>query len=147
MNSTINLIFTIVGAALVLLSAYGALKSYRRPFMSGFCLFSILPIIGESMAYNADKASVHIIVIFIFIVQFIIQFPDKNFYGRENSVAVALATKIGLAVLVINLGGVLYIFHLNSGVPVQFGYYHLAFALIMIYVMIRRFTSNIAWAR
>ncbi len=147
MNSTINLIFTIVGAALVLLSAYGAIKSYRRPFISGFCFYSILPIIGESMAYNADKASVHVIVIFVFIVQFIIQFPDRNMYGRENLVAVNLATKIGLGVLVINLGAVVYVFHLNSGVPVQFGYYHLAFALLMIYVMVRRFTSNVSWAR
>jgi hypothetical protein len=147
MTSAVDIIFTIVGAALVLLSVYGAVKLNRRLFMSGFCFFSILPIIGESMAYNADKASVHVLVIFIFLVQFIIQFPDKQMYGRENSVAVGLATKIGLGVLVINLGAIVYVFHLNSGVAVQFGYYHVAFALLMIYVMVRRFTSKISWAR
>ena len=57
MNSTIELIFTIAGALLVILSAYGAATLNRRLFMSGYCFFSILPIIGESMAYNADKAA------------------------------------------------------------------------------------------
>src|ERR1700744_530617 len=147
MNSTIEVIFTIVGAALVLLSLYGAIKLNRRLFISGFCFYSFLPIIGESMAYNADKASVHVIVIFIFLVQFVLQIPDRNMYGRENSVAVSLATKIGLGILIINLGAVVYVFHLNSGVPVQYGYYHLAFALLLIYVMVRRFTSNVSWAR
>ena len=147
MNSTIELIFTIVGAALVLLSAYGAFTLNRRLFISGFCFYSILPIIGEGMAYNSDKASVHLIVVFIFLVQFVLQIPDRNMYGRENAVAVSLATKIGLGILIINLGAVVYVFHLNSGVPVQYGYYHLAFALLLIYVIIRRFTSNIGWAR
>jgi hypothetical protein len=147
MNPTIQMIFTIVGGALVLLSAYGAIKRDRRLYLSGFFFYSILPIIGESMSYSVNKTSIHVLMVFTFIAQFVLQIPDKNLYGRENLPATTLATKIGLAVLVINAGAAVAIFCLNLGAPVQFGYYHVAFALIVIYVMIRRFTSNIGWAK
>jgi hypothetical protein len=147
MNPTIEMIFTIVGGALVLLSVYGAAKRDRRLYNSGFCFYSVLPIIGESMGYSADKASIHILMIVIFIAQFLLQIPDKNLYSRENLPATALATKIGFAIIVFNAGAAVAIFCLNLGVPVQFGYYHVAFALIVVYVMIRRFTSNVGWAK
>jgi hypothetical protein len=141
------MIFTIVGGALVLLSAYGAVKRDRRLYMSGFFFYSFLPIIGESVSYSANKLSIHILMIFVFIAQLLLQIPDKNLYGRENLSAITLATKIGLTILVINVGAAVAILCLNLGAPVQFGYYHIAFALIVIYVMIIRFTSNIGWAK
>ncbi|HEX3387055.1 MAG TPA: hypothetical protein VHS53_17765, partial [Mucilaginibacter sp.] len=82
MNSTVNLVFSVVGAAFVLLSTYGSLTLNRRAFLSGFCFFSFLPIIGESMAYNTDKGAVHLLVVFLFVIQFLIQIPDKNVYTR-----------------------------------------------------------------
>jgi hypothetical protein len=147
MNSTIQLIFTVLGAALVLLSVYGAVKRNRKLFLSGFCFFSIIPVIGESIAYNADKASVHVMVIVIFLAQLILQIPGKIIYGRDNAAATQIATKVGLAVLVINIGAAIYIFCLNAGVPVQFGYYHIAFALLIIYVLFKRFSSNVSWTK
>jgi hypothetical protein len=144
MNSTMNLIFTIVGAALTLLTVYGVLKLDRKLFLSGICYFSFLPIIGESMAYNADKDKgvAHIVVILVFIAQFILALPNKNVYGPDNSAAVKLATKIALAILVFNIGGVIYIFCFNTGVPVQFGYYHAVIALAVLYLIIKRVGSK-----
>jgi hypothetical protein len=149
MNPTIQLIFTVVGGALVLLSIYGALKLDRRLFLSGFCFYSILPIIGESMAYNADKGAVHLLMVFLFLVQFALQIPDRNIYGRGDTIAVMFATKIGLAILVINAGAAFYVFRLNTAVPVQFGYYHIAFILVMLYIMSKRFSSSstVSWAK
>jgi hypothetical protein len=146
MNSTVNLIFSVVGAALVLVSLYGAITLNRRAFLSGFCFFSILPIIGESMAYNTDKASVHLLVVFLFAVQFLIQIPDKHIYTRDNLSAKTLATKIGISVLVINIAGAVYVLCLKSGVPVQFGYYHIAFVLIEFFVLVRAYTTRANWA-
>lgn len=143
MNSTVEMIFTIVGAALVLLTVYGAFKLNRNLFLSGICFFSILPIIGESMAYNADKASVHILVIFIFLVQFVLALPNKIVYGPDNSAAIKLSTKIALALIIINAGGVVFIFCLNAGVPVQFGYYHIVITLAIIYLLIRRASGGV----
>jgi uncharacterized membrane protein len=145
MNSTIELIFTIAGAALVLLSAYGAIKRDRRLFLSGFCFFSFLPIIGEYMAYHADKVQVHLLMIVLFVVQFLLMFPDKNTYARDNKPAVAAVTKIGLAVLVINAAATLFIFHLNNQVPLQFGYYHVAFILILLYVLAKGAIGTASW--
>lgn len=147
MNPTIELVFTILGGALVLLSAYGAVKRDRRLYLSGFCFYSFLPIIGESTRYSTDKASIHLLMIFVFIAQLLLQIPDKNLYGRENLSAVALATKIGLAIIIINAGAAVLIFNLALGVPVQFGYFHIAFVLIVLYIMTKRFTSNISWAK
>lgn len=142
MNQTMNLIFTIVGGALVLLNVYGAITLNRKAFLSGLCFISILPLIGEGMAYNADKASVHVIVIFVFITQIVLAFPNNIIYGPDNLAASKLATKIVLALLIFNIGGVVYIFCLNAGVPVQFGYYHAVFALTIIYLLIKRMTSG-----
>jgi hypothetical protein len=146
MNSTINLIFTIAGAALVLLTAYGAMRSDRKLFLSGLFYFSFLPLIGEGMAYNADKASVHVIVIFVFLVQLVLALPNNISYGPDNVAATKLAAKVALAFLLINIGGVVYIFCLNSGVPVQFGYYHVVFALVLLYLIIKRMNGG-SWTK
>ncbi len=143
MNPTVNLIFSIAGAALVLLTIYGAVKLDRRLFLSGICYFSILPIIGESMAYNADKTSIHIIVIFVFLTQFVLALPNKNPYGPDNLAASKLANKIALAILIINIGGAVFILCLKADVPAQFGYYHVVIALAVAYLLVKRATSNV----
>ena len=48
MDSAINLIFTVVGGILALLTLYGAFMAHRKAFLSGLCFFSFLPIIGET---------------------------------------------------------------------------------------------------
>ena len=146
MNPTVTLILTIVGAALVLLNIYGAVKADRKLFLSGLCFFSFLPIIGESIGYNADKAPVHILVILVFIAQFILALPNNIQYGPENTAAGKLVMKISLALLVFNIGGVLFVLCLNSGVPAQFGYYHVAFSLSLLYLIIKRINGS-AWAK
>jgi hypothetical protein len=86
-------------------------------------------------------------MVVLFVVQFIVQFPDGKIYAKDNSIAITLATKIGLGVIVVNAGAAAYVFCLKSGVPVQFGYYHVAFILILLYVIIRGRTSNTTWAK
>ncbi|HTD39461.1 MAG TPA: hypothetical protein VK671_02485 [Mucilaginibacter sp.] len=146
MNPTVQLIFTIAGAALVLLTVYGAIKLDRKLFLSGLCFFSILPIIGETMGYNTDKASVHIVVIFVFVIQFILALPNKIVYGADNLAATQLVTKIALSILVINVVGAVFVLYLSPQVPAQFGYYHIAFSLSILYVLIKRSMSG-AWVK
>src|SRR5476649_2699435 len=98
MNSTVLWIFSIYGAIMLLLSVYGTIKADRKLFLSGLCLFSVLPIIGESMAYNADGLSVHVIVAMVFVAQFVLAFPNTIEYNG-NAAAGKLATKIALALL------------------------------------------------
>lgn len=148
MNSTTELIFTVAGAAVVLLTVYGALKLDRKLFLYGVCLFSVLPVIGESMAYNADKAPLHITVVFIFLAQFVLAFPNTIVYGQENVAATKLSTKIALAILIFNIGGAIFVLCLTSAVPAQFGYYHIVIALAVVYLMGKRITSNgAAWLK
>ena len=110
MNSTVDLIFTVVGAALVLLTVYGAIKLDRKLFLSGICFFSLLPIIGEGMAYNADKAPIHVLVFFVFVIQMILAWPNKIVYGTDNVAATKLATKIAWSLFIINAVGAVFIF-------------------------------------
>lgn len=146
MNPTVQLIFTIVGAALVLLTVYGTIKLDRKLFLSGLCFFSILPIIGETMGYNTDKASVHIVVIFVFVIQFILALPNKIVYGADNLAANQLVTKIALSILIINVVGAVFVLYLSPQVPAQFGYFHVAFSLSILYMLIKRSTSG-AWIK
>jgi uncharacterized membrane protein len=146
MNSTVELIFSVFGGAMVLLSLYGAATSRRRPYLSGLCFFSLLPIIGESTAYNTDKAPVHILMIFLALVQLVLTIPDKKLYGRDNPAAASLAAKIGLGTIVTNAAGAAFVLCLTKDVPAQFGYYHIAFILIIIYTIVKGFSSSTsAW--
>ena len=147
MNQTIDWIFTIAGAAFVLLTIYGALKASRKLFLSGIFFFSFLPIIGESMAYNADKGSVHVLVIFIFITQMVLALPNNITYGPDNVAATKLSSKIAWALLIINIGAVVFIFCLHPGVALQFGYYHVAIALAILYLIVRRMGNGAAWLK
>ena len=148
MDDTMTLIFTGVGGLLALLSAYGAFKMDRKLFLSGVWYFSLLPIIGETMRYMDPVTSspYTLTLICTFIAQFLLTRPDNNNYGMDNTAAVALATKIGLAILAINLGSAYVILCLDFGVAQQFGYYHLVISLSMLYLMYRRFTGEgISW--
>lgn len=145
MNSTVDLIFTIAGAALVLLTLYGAVTLNRKLFLSGICFFSILPMIGEGMAYNADKAPIHVIVFFVFVIQAILAAPTNITFGSDNVAASKLTGKIALALLVINVVGAVFILCLKANVPAQFGYYHVGISLAILYVMIKRATAGGGW--
>ena len=148
MDETMTLIFTGVGGILVLLSVYGAFKMDRKLFLSGVCYFSLLPFIGETMRYMdpATSSPYTITLICAYIAQFFLTRPDNNSYGMDNTAAVALATKIALAILAINLGSAYVILCLNFGVPQQFGYYHLVISLSILYFLYRRFTGEgISW--
>ena len=147
MNQTIDWIFTIAGAALVLLTIFGAVTASRKLFLSGIFYFSFLPIIGESMGYNADKAPIHILVIFIFITQMVLALPNNITYGPDNVAATKLSGKIALALLIINIGAVVFIFSLNAGVALQFGYYHAVIDLAILYLIIRRMGNSAAWLK
>jgi hypothetical protein len=142
MNPTVMLIFTILGAALTLLTLYGAATLSRKLFLSGICYFSILPLIGESMAYSNDKATVHVMVAFLFLIQFVLALPNAIVYGQENAAAIKLSSKIAVALLLINVAGAVFILCLKATVPVQFGYYHVIISLAVLYLIIRRLSSN-----
>jgi hypothetical protein len=146
MNSTVNLIFTVAVAALVLLTAYGAFKLDRKVFLSGICFFSLLPIIGESMAYSSDKAPIHILVIFVFLAQVVLTLPNAIVYGQDNTAAVQLSSKIAQSLVIINAGGAVFILYLNANVPAQFGYYHIAFVAVIVYLLIKR-SSGGGWLK
>jgi|SRR5581483_11523487 len=146
MNPTVQLIFTIVGGALVLLSLYGAITLNRKFFLSGLCFFSFLPMIGEGMAYSDDKAPIHVLVFFVFVIQFILTMPTNIVYGSDNVAASKLTGKIAWAILIINAVGALFVLDLAKQVPAQFGYYHVAFSLAVLYVMIKRATASSGWA-
>jgi len=147
MNPTVELIFTVAGGALTLLAIYGAFTLSRKLFLSGVCFFSILPIIGESMAYNADKGSVHVMMIALFLSQFVLALPNTIAYGAENVAATKLSSKIALALLIINIAGAAFVLCLKSGVPAQFGYYHVAIALVIVYLLVRRSMGGGAWLK
>jgi len=141
------MIFTIIGGALTLLTVYGAFTLSRKLFLSGVCFFSFLPIIGESMAYNTDKGAVHVIMVCLFLCQFVLALPNAIVYGPENAAATKLSSKIGLALLIINIGAAVFVLCLKSGVPAQFGYYHVVIAVAMAYLLIRRLTGAGAWLK
>ena len=137
--------FTIIGSAFILIALYGAIKLKRTFLLLGICLFSVLPIIGESIAYSSDNSLVHVPIIMAFLAQVIITLPVKVMYGPENIAATKIAQKIGLAIIVTNLFQAYIILGLNLEVPSQYGYFHIVIALIVIYSIIRSRSVEGPW--
>ena len=145
MNDPAEIFFTIIGAIFILLALYGAIKLKRTLLLSGICLFSVLPIIGESIAYSTDSSLVHLTIIMAFLAQVIITLPIKATYGPENVAATKIAQKIGLAIIVTNFLQAYIILGLDLGVPSQYGYFHVAIALIIIYSIIKSRSAEGPW--
>ena len=96
MNNPSDILFTVTGITFILLSLYGSIKLKRTPFLLGICLFSFLPIIGESIAYSDDQSLFHLPIIMAFIAQAILTIPTKPNYGSDNLAATSIAKKLVL---------------------------------------------------
>lgn len=132
---TRELVFTILGAVFVLWSAYGALKMNRRNFLMGIFLFSLLPIVGEYLAYAENGAWGHLATMLAFLGVAIVALPIKAQYGSDNVAATAIARKVGVAIISLNLFQAYIILSVRDDVPSQFGYFHIALAAIVIFTV------------
>ena len=61
------------------------------------CLWSIIPVVGEGMAYANDSDPAHLGLMALFFCLVILTFPTNNAYNSQNIAATALAKKIGLS--------------------------------------------------
>jgi hypothetical protein len=145
MNNPSDILFTVTGITFILLSIYGSIKLKRTPFLLGICLFSFLPIIGESIAYSDDQSLFHLPIIMAFIAQAILTIPTKPNYGSDNLAATSIAKKIGLAILFTNAFQAYMILSLDLGVPDLYGYFHIAIALIILYTITRSIKEKAQW--
>ena len=134
---TAEIIFSALGVLFILLAAFGALKLNRRNFLLGIFLFSLLPIIGEYQAYSAVGEWGMLATMMAFLGIAIVTFPNKTQYGSDNVAATAIAKKIGLAIIAVNLFQAYIILGVRDDVPSQYGYMHIVLAVIVIYVVIK----------
>lgn len=142
MSNSVEIINTLVGVFFVIMSLFGIIKRKRQIFLLGICLFSVLPVIGELTAYFNDGMIGHITTVMAFLSLVIITIPNKIKYGAENLAAVSIAKKIGLAVLVVNLFQAYIILGLENGVPIQYGYLHIALSLVMLYAIMQTISKK-----
>ncbi|MFZ9003795.1 MAG: hypothetical protein ACO20F_04925 [Robiginitalea sp.] len=134
---TTEIIFSALGTLFVLLAAFGALKLNRRNFLLGIFLFSLLPIIGEYVAYTDTGEWGMLATMMAFLGMAIVTIPVKAQYGSENVAATAIARKIGLAIIAVNAFQGYVILSVRDDVPSQYGYMHIALAIVVIYVVIK----------
>ena len=137
-----EMIFSALGTIFVLLALFGAIKLNRRNFLLGIFLFSLLPIIGEFMAYREAGDWGMLATMMAFIGIAIVTIPNKIQYGSENVAASAIARKIGLAIIVVNLFQAYMILSVRDDVPSQYGYMHIVLAAAVIYVVIKSNSSQ-----
>lgn len=134
---TSEIIFSALGSLFVLLAVFGALKLNRRNFLLGIFLFSLLPILGEYMAYRDAGEWGMLATMMAFLGIAIVTFPNKTQYGSENVAATAIARKVGLAIIVVNAFQAYMILGVRDDVPSQYGYMHIVLAAAVIYVVIK----------
>ena len=134
---TAEIIFSALGILFVLLAVFGALKLNRKNFLLGIFLFSLLPIIGEYVAYSDAGEWGMLATMMAFLGIAIITFPIKAQYGSENVAATAIARKIGLAIIAVNVFQAYMILGVRDDVPSQYGYMHIVLAAAVIYVVIK----------
>ena len=95
-----------------------------------------MPIIGALLAYAEDDNLLHLVIVMVFLVQVAITLPINVKYDVDNPAAVALSQKIGVAIVVANLCQGYLILNTELGVPHQFGYFHLAVVMILMYAVV-----------
>ena len=140
-------IFGILGLILCGLTIYGTIKLKRRYFLFGLYLYSLLPIIGESMFYLKDYDLAHLLIILIFVVQLILASPFTNPYDSFSSAqSKFLTAKIGSALFIINISLMILIVISKLELPLIFAFYHLIFAVcIQILLYKRKILKGINW--
>ena len=136
MNPSLEIIGTLICFLFILIATYGALKRKREILLFGVCFFSTTPIVGELLAYAQDDKLLHLVIVMVFLVQVVITLPISVKYDIDNPAAVALGKKIGLAIVVANLCQGCLILNTELGVPHQFGYFHFAIVIILLYAIV-----------
>ena len=133
----LTLFFNGASVVTILIAAFGALKMNRRNLLLGTFLYSLLPIIGESLQFLATGDYGNLITAVAFLCAAIVTFPNRITYSSENQAAVKLAQKIGLSVIVLNVLQGYVIMKVRTDVSIQYAYAHLSLALIFVYVIIK----------
>src|SRR6056300_326106 len=138
----LTLFFNGASVVTILIAAFGALKMNRRNLLLGTFLYSLLPVIGESNQFHATGDYGNLITAVAFLCAAIITFPSKITYDSKNITAVHLARKIALSIIVLNTLQGYIVLQLRTDVPAQYGYAHLALALIFVYMFIKSKNSD-----
>lgn len=138
---------TIISLLFVMITAYGAYKKDRNWFTLGLCFYHTIPIIGESLLYAENNDLMHLTIIMLFLTLVIITLPIGIKYGADNPAAMAMGQKNGFAVIVANLcHGYLILSELIHHIPIHFGIFHLCMASIVLYAIVRSYTTpNSRW--
>jgi len=138
----LSLFFTVSSIVTIAIAAYGAIKMNRKNLILGTFLYSLLPVIGESNQFHLTGDYGNLITAVAFLCAAIISFPSKISYDSKNTTAVHLARKIGLSIIVLNILQGYIVLQLRTDVPAQYGYAHLALALIFVYMIIKSKNSD-----
>ena len=139
--TALDIFFTISGITFTGITVYGAITFKRSFLLYGICLYSILPILGESKSFFENGELVHLTIIMAFVAQLIIAFPTKPNYSPDDLAASNLAKKIGLAIFITNLAQGYIIIGMNLGVPIRYGYFHLIIAIAMLFVILKSISN------
>ena len=138
----LSLFFTVSSIVTIAIAAYGAIKMNRKNLLLGTFLYSLLPVIGESNQFHLTGDYGNLITAVAFLCAAIISFPSKISYDSKNTAAVHLARKIALSIIVLNTLQGYIVLQLRTDVPAQYGYAHLALALIFVYMIIKSKNSD-----
>ena len=139
--TALDIFFTISSIVFTGLTVYRAITLKRSLLLYGICLYSILPILGESKSFFENGELVHLTIIMAFVAQLIIAFPTKPNYSPDDLAASNLAKKIGLAIFITNLAQGYIIIGMNLGVPIRYGYFHLIIAIAMLFVILKSISN------
>ena len=138
----LTIFFTVASVVTIAIAAYGVIKTNRRTLLLGTFLYSILPVIGESNQFHLTGDYGNLVTIAAFLCAAIITFPSKITYDSKNTAAVHLARKIGLSIVVLNVLQGYVLLQLRTDVPAFYAYFHLALALVYVYMIIKSRSSD-----
>jgi hypothetical protein len=133
----LTIFFTIGSIVSIAIATYGAIKMNRRNLLLGTFLYSLLPVLGESIQFHLTGDYGNLITVAAFLCAAILSFPNKISYSLENQVAVKLARKIGLSIMILNILQGYIVLQLRTDVPNFYGYAHLALAMIFMYMIMK----------
>ena len=133
-----DLVFTVLGGIFTLTVVLGVVKMSRVIILTGLFCYSILPIIGETMGYMADKAPYHVLFIALFLIQLVMSSLRFDTIDDTTVQFSKIAYRIIACFIMINAISAIMVLSVLSTVPMIYGVYHVVIACALVPPLIKR---------
>tara|TARA_A100001015_G_C14500232_1_gene522709 strand:- start:90 stop:521 length:432 start_codon:yes stop_codon:yes gene_type:complete len=136
-------IFMSLGGIFTLTIMYGVAKMDRKIILKGLLLYSILPLLGETLGYMLDKQIFHILFIALFLCQLSLATIVFQTIEDDHPMFSKFAVRVIACFILINAVSALIILGLTTNINPVYGIFHVLISISLIPPFIKRLIKSL----